>query len=292
MFDRRNLTSDGVGSPVHKFEGHKAVVLCWSPDNPTVFGSAAEDGVLNIWDYEKVGKKKERGVRTTNAPPGLFFQHAGHRDKMVDFHWNTYDAWTIVSVSDDNDSSGGGGTLQLAKAYVAVTDAGYHQLISHCTQTALNPNGLFEQAVFLRQYSAVWSSKLYKDWVFTDQALPRDLVQRGMAVKDSESPHGYKLHIKDYPYAVDGLEVWSAIETWVQEYCSSYYESDDMVATDPELQFWWKEIREVGHGDKKDQDCHKGEAIGKSVEACLEHWGIEDKLFTITIDNASSNDVA
>ncbi|XP_021742500.1 probable linoleate 9S-lipoxygenase 5 [Chenopodium quinoa] len=185
---------------------------------------------------------------------------------------------------------------QLAKAYVAVTDAGYHQLISHwlhthaviepfviashrqlsvlhpvhkllhphfrdtmrinsiARQTALNPNGLFEQAVFLRQYSAAWSSKLYKDWVFTDQALPRDLVKRGMAVKDSESPHGYKLHIKDYPYAVDGLEVWSAIETWVQEYCSSYYESDDMVATDPELQSWWKEIREIGHGDKKDED--------------------------------------
>lgn len=28
MFDRRNLTSDGVGSPVHKFEDHKAPVLC------------------------------------------------------------------------------------------------------------------------------------------------------------------------------------------------------------------------------------------------------------------------
>ncbi|KAL2906539.1 Zinc finger BED domain-containing protein RICESLEEPER 2 [Bienertia sinuspersici] len=37
---------------------------------------------------------------------------------------------------------------------------------------------------------------------------------------------------------------------------------------------------------------HKGEAIRKAVEACLEYWGIEDKLFTITVDNASSNDVA
>ncbi|KNA04071.1 hypothetical protein SOVF_203050 [Spinacia oleracea] len=34
------------------------------------------------------------------------------------------------------------------------------------------------------------------------------------------------------------------------------------------------------------------EAIGKAVEACLEYWGIEDKLFTVTVDNASSNDVA
>ena len=37
---------------------------------------------------------------------------------------------------------------------------------------------------------------------------------------------------------------------------------------------------------------HKGEAIGKVVEACLELWEIEDKLFTVTIDNASSNNVA
>jgi len=28
VFDRRNLTSNGVGSPVYKFEGHRAAVLC------------------------------------------------------------------------------------------------------------------------------------------------------------------------------------------------------------------------------------------------------------------------
>ncbi|XP_058753280.1 WD-40 repeat-containing protein MSI4-like isoform X2 [Vicia villosa] len=115
LFDRRSLTSNGVGSPIHKFEAHKAAVLCvqWSPDKSSVFGSSAEDGLLNIWDYEKVGKKIERAGKTINSPPGLFFQHAGHRDKVVDFHWNAYDPWTIVSVSDDCESTGGGGTLQI-----------------------------------------------------------------------------------------------------------------------------------------------------------------------------------
>ncbi|KAK7281211.1 hypothetical protein RIF29_08989 [Crotalaria pallida] len=110
MFDRRNLTSNGVGSPIHKFEGHKAAVLCvqWSPDKASVFGSSAEDGLLNLWDYEKVGSGK-----FPSAPPGLFFQHAGHRDKVVDFHWNASDPWTIVSVSDDCQSTSGGGTLQI-----------------------------------------------------------------------------------------------------------------------------------------------------------------------------------
>lgn len=31
----------------------------------------------------------------------------------MDFHWNVNDPWTIVSVSDDGEFSGGGGTLQV-----------------------------------------------------------------------------------------------------------------------------------------------------------------------------------
>ena len=36
---------------------------------------------------------------------------------------------------------------------------------------------------------------------------------------------------------------------------------------------------------------HKGVAIGQAVEACLVEWGVE-KVFTMTVDNASSNDTA
>ena len=36
---------------------------------------------------------------------------------------------------------------------------------------------------------------------------------------------------------------------------------------------------------------HKGDTIGRVVESCLLKWGI-DRLFTITVDNASSNEVA
>ncbi|KAF3640541.1 hypothetical protein FXO38_14386 [Capsicum annuum] len=36
----------------------------------------------------------------------------------------------------------------------------------------------------------------------------------------------------------------------VQDYISLYYKTDDVVLKDIELQAWWKEIREVGHGDK------------------------------------------
>lgn len=74
-----------------------------------------------------------------------------------------------------------------------------------------------------------------------------------MAVEDPNSPRGLRLLIEDYPYAVDGLKIWFAIENWVKDYCNFYYKTDQTVQNDPELQSWWKELREVGHADKKDE---------------------------------------
>ncbi|KVI05888.1 WD40 repeat-containing protein [Cynara cardunculus var. scolymus] len=81
LFDRRNLTSNGVGSPVHIFTNHNAAVLCvqWSPDKSSIFGSSAEDGVLNIWDHNKIG---ERSGPASKFAPGLLFRHSGHRYKI------------------------------------------------------------------------------------------------------------------------------------------------------------------------------------------------------------------
>ncbi|CAF2099311.1 unnamed protein product, partial [Brassica napus] len=71
----------------------------------------------------------------------------------------------------------------------------------------------------------------------------------GVAVENPSSDNGIELLIEDYPFAVDGLEIWSAIKTWVREYCTIYYKNDKAVQNDTEIQEWWNEVRTEGHGD-------------------------------------------
>ncbi|GKF37824.1 WD40 repeat-containing protein MSI4-like protein, partial [Tanacetum coccineum] len=65
--------------------------------------------ILNISVFKQIGESSGPASKTAQ---GLLFSHSGHRDKVVDFHWNAYDPWTIVSVSNDDENTGGGGTLQ------------------------------------------------------------------------------------------------------------------------------------------------------------------------------------
>ncbi|KAL0357321.1 UNVERIFIED_CONTAM: putative linoleate 9S-lipoxygenase 5 [Sesamum calycinum] len=213
----------------------------------------------------------------------LFLQHDGRlRPLAIELslpHPDGDQFGAVSKVYTPSEDGVEGSVWQLAKAYAAVNDSGVHQLIKPLAasvsapfykllhphfrdtmninavarQVLINGGGILEATVFPAKYSMEMSAVIYKDWAFPDQALPVDLVKRGIAVEDSKSPHGLRLLIEDYPYAVDGLEIWSAIESWVEDYCTFYYASDDMVQNDRELQSWWKELREKGHADKKNE---------------------------------------
>ncbi|XP_076914612.1 linoleate 13S-lipoxygenase 2-1, chloroplastic-like [Bidens hawaiensis] len=121
-------------------------------------------------------------------------------------------------------------------------------------EALINAGGIIESCFSPGKYSIELSSVAYGQlWRFDQEALPADLIARGMAVEDPDSPHGLKLSIEDYPYANDGLVLWDIIKEWVTNYVTHYYPDSSLVQSDTELQAWWTEIRTVGHADKKDE---------------------------------------
>ncbi|XP_052198139.1 linoleate 13S-lipoxygenase 2-1, chloroplastic-like [Diospyros lotus] len=121
-------------------------------------------------------------------------------------------------------------------------------------EALINANGVIETGFSPSIYSMELSSAAYdQQWRFDLQALPADLISRGMAVEEPNSPHGLKLAIEDYPFANDGLLLWDAIKEWVTRYVEHYYLDASVIEGDEELQAWWTEIRTVGHEDKKDE---------------------------------------
>ncbi|KAL5708015.1 linoleate 13S-lipoxygenase [Ranunculus cassubicifolius] len=121
-------------------------------------------------------------------------------------------------------------------------------------ESLINAGGIIETSFSPRRYSMELSSVAYdKFWRFDMEALPADLIRRGMAVEDPTAEHGLKLTIKDYPFANDGLVLWDAIKSWVTDYVNRYYPDSTSIISDTELQVWWTEVRTKGHADKKDE---------------------------------------
>lgn len=121
-------------------------------------------------------------------------------------------------------------------------------------QSLINGGGIIEACFTPGKYAMEISSAAYKSpWRFDMEALPADLLRRGMAMEDPSAPGGIKLLIEDYPYAADGLLIWSAIKEWVESYVGHFYPDPSSITSDVELQEWWKEIKTKGHPDKKNE---------------------------------------
>ncbi|PPE00754.1 hypothetical protein GOBAR_DD02256 [Gossypium barbadense] len=163
--------------------------------------------------------------------------------------------------------------MGVCKFHVASNDTAYHQLVCHWDSG---------DSSFTGEYPMELSSHLYKEWIFDKLALPEDLLERGMAkprvrdevvsgpmehvVRDKSSNKAAKgaeqemfevdaeveLVLEDYPYAKDGIKIWTAIETWVTEYCNVFYYNDNDVKEDEKIQEWWDEIKTRGHEDRQE----------------------------------------
>lgn len=121
-------------------------------------------------------------------------------------------------------------------------------------ETLINADGdLIESFFTPGKYCMQMSCAAYRDWWRFDlEGLPADLIRRGVAIPDPTQAHGLKLLIEDYPYATDGLLIWSAIETLVKTYVNLYYTDASLVQDDTELQAWYDESIRVGHADVSD----------------------------------------
>uniref|UniRef100_A0A0E0MNI5 Lipoxygenase n=1 Tax=Oryza punctata TaxID=4537 RepID=A0A0E0MNI5_ORYPU len=116
----------------------------------------------------------------------------------------------------------------------------------------VNADGVIENSFSPGKYCMELSSVVYdKFWRFDMEALPADLIRRGMAVQGKDGE--LEMAIKDYPYADDGMPVWKAIEKWASSYVNYYYPSAEDITGDEELQGWWTEVRTKGHQDKQDE---------------------------------------
>uniref|UniRef100_A0A7N1A9D3 Lipoxygenase n=1 Tax=Kalanchoe fedtschenkoi TaxID=63787 RepID=A0A7N1A9D3_KALFE len=119
-------------------------------------------------------------------------------------------------------------------------------------QNLIQGGGIVEASFSTGECGMELSSAAYDTmWRFDMEALPADLLRRGMAVEDPAALCGVKLVREDYPYAADGLLVWSAIQEWVESYVNHFYTDAEEVKSDAELQAWWSEIINKGHCDKR-----------------------------------------
>ncbi|KAF8690140.1 hypothetical protein HU200_041380 [Digitaria exilis] len=96
---------------------------------------------------------------------------------------------------------------RMAKAHVRAHDSGHHELVSH----------------WLRTHCAVEPYIIAANRQLSEMHPIYQLLH----------PH-FRLTIKDYPFANDGLLIWDAIKGWVKAYK------------------FWNDVRTVGHADKKD----------------------------------------
>ncbi|XP_076398855.1 polyunsaturated fatty acid lipoxygenase ALOX12 isoform X3 [Peromyscus maniculatus bairdii] len=101
---------------------------------------------------------------------------------------------------------------------------------------------------------------------------PDDLADRGL------------LRLPSALYAQDALQLWEVTARYVEGMVHLFYQSDDIVRGDPELQAWCREITEVGLCHAQD----RGFPVSFQTRAQLGHF-LTMCIFTCTAQHAAIN---
>lgn len=212
-----------------------------------------------------------------------------------------------------------GTTWRLARLHVQVADGSYHELISHLGLTHLvieefamaTPRQLstqhplylllmphFQGTLFINASaessliapggpvdrllggeigaSTQISIQAVATYPINQSFLPQALAARGV-----EDPS----KLPDYPYRDDALLLWKDIQTWVSDYLAVYYNDDDAVRNDYELQAWVAELASAQGGQLKD--------VGESGGGIQTFTYLVDLatfiLFTASVQHAAVN---
>lgn len=174
----------------------------------------------------------------------------------------------------------------VAKTMVKVTDANYHELVSHlaythliaepiaiasfrqfsrnhplyelliphfvgtlpinrlATRVLINKGGTVETLLTFKIESAYkLIENVRTQYKFREQFPKNDCERRGT---------GTKSKLKNYPYRDDAILIWDAIQTWVEAYVDTFYQSDRDVQEDHELAAWVDEIQSPKAGSIND----------------------------------------
>ncbi|XP_067879980.1 polyunsaturated fatty acid 5-lipoxygenase-like isoform X3 [Heterodontus francisci] len=116
-------------------------------------------------------------------------------------------------------------------------------------------DGAFSKAFSIgAEGQLVLFSNEFQAMTYQSLCLPENLENRG--VKE----------LKDYYYKDDGLLIWSAIHKFVTKIVMFYYDNDQQVTDDPELQAWIKDVTEVGFQDLKNSGIPT--SFCKRMELC------------------------
>ncbi|XP_066065416.1 hydroperoxide isomerase ALOXE3-like [Chamaea fasciata] len=102
-------------------------------------------------------------------------------------------------------------------------------------ETLLNPGGIIDQATSVgREGTLVLVARGTAALTYGELCVPEDVAERGVG------------DIPGYHYRDDALEIWAAIESYVEGVVSLFYGGDGDVAEDEELQGWVGEIFTYG----------------------------------------------